>query len=108
MNYRQSSYSDSPISSDSDGKASRAECYLATQPQHDDRYNYIHYCYTKEAVRRLDELMVEEGLVDNSYQLMTRAAERLLDFINRNYPRIEHITIFCGAGNNAGDGYVLA
>ena len=52
--------------------------------------------------------MVEQGIVDNSYQLMTRAAQALLDFINRQYSDIEHMTIVCGAGNNAGDGYVLA
>lgn len=114
MNYRQSSYSRNPVSTSTlnttPGKTSRAECHLThhTHSSSNDRFNYIHYCYTKEAVRNLDYLMVQEGQVKNSYELMTRAASRLLDFINRNYPRIEHITIFCGAGNNAGDGYVLA
>jgi len=73
-----------------------------------ERDNYMHYCYSREAVRNLDYLMVEQGFVDNSYELMTRAAQALLDFIHLNYPRISHITIICGAGNNAGDGYVLA
>jgi len=109
MNYRKSSYSNSQISTGPSGNTPRSECHLAGQQYNNpDRYSYIHYCYTKEAVRNLDYLMVQEGLVENSYQLMNRAAQRLLDFINRNYPRIEHITIFCGAGNNAGDGYVLA
>lgn len=53
-------------------------------------------------------MMVEQGIVDNSYQLMIRAAQALLDFINRKYSDIDHITIVCGAGNNAGDGYTLA
>lgn len=73
-----------------------------------ERYSYVNYCYTREAVRNLDFLMVEQGIVENSYQLMTRAAQELLDFINRKYSRISHISIVCGAGNNAGDGYVLA
>ncbi len=107
MNYKQSSYSTS--SSISTDESPRAECHLHHhQQKSNDRFNYIHYCYSVESVRNLDYLMVQEGLVENSYQLMSRAADRLLDFINRNYPRIEHITIFCGSGNNAGDGYVLA
>jgi len=43
--------------------------------------------------------MVEQGFVDNSYELMKRAAQALLDFVNRKYSNIEHITIICGAGN---------
>ncbi|MCU7834766.1 MAG: NAD(P)H-hydrate dehydratase [gamma proteobacterium symbiont of Taylorina sp.] len=73
-----------------------------------ERYNYMHFCYSRETVRSLDYLMVEQGIVDNSYELMNRAAQALLDFIFLNYPGITHITIICGAGNNAGDGYVLA
>ena len=93
MNYKQSS-----------SKGIKATAYQAKP----ERYNYMHYCYSREAVRNLDYLMVEQGFVDNSYELMTRAAQALLDFIYLNYPRISHITIICGAGNNAGDGYVLA
>ncbi len=52
--------------------------------------------------------MLEQGVVENSYQLMERAGNSLLDFIRRKYTHIKHITIVCGAGNNAGDGYVLA
>lgn len=51
---------------------------------------------------------MERGIVDSSYELMTRAAQALLDFIHLNYPQAAHITILCGAGNNAGDGYVLS
>jgi hypothetical protein len=68
----------------------------------DERYQYVHYCYTSEAVRNIDYLMVEHGFVETSYKLMIRAAEALLTFINRNYATAEHITIVCGAGNNAG------
>ena len=77
-------------------------------PAKNDRYNFVHYCYTSEVVRNLDYLMVEQGIVNDSYELMNRAAQALLDFINLNYPRAAHMTILCGAGNNAGDGYVLA
>jgi NAD(P)H-hydrate epimerase len=72
------------------------------------RYDYVFLCYSGETIRKLDQLMVERGHVDNSYQLMNRAAKALLDFINRKYSDASRLTIVCGAGNNAGDGYVLA
>ncbi len=77
-------------------------------PHKTERYNFMHYCYSSETVRNLDYLMVEQGIVDTSYELMNRAAQALLDFIHLNYPQATHITIICGAGNNAGDGYLLA
>lgn len=100
MNYNQSSYKESIPAYQ---KTSDCQKQLTAE-----RYNYIHNCYSRESVRNLDYLMVEQGLVESTYQLMTRAAQALLDFINRNYSKIEHISIFCGSGNNAGDGYVLA
>ena len=100
MNYKHSSYK----------QGDKKNCHNShlESVKTDDRYGYVHYCYSSEAVRNIDYLMVEQGLVDSSYELMERAAQALLDFINRNYSKISHITIVCGAGNNAGDGYVLA
>ncbi|MCP3851571.1 MAG: NAD(P)H-hydrate dehydratase [Gammaproteobacteria bacterium] len=100
MNYKKSSYKET----------ARNTCHnsLTAKSQTDDRYRYINYCYSSEAVRKIDQLMVDKGVVDNSYQLMSRASEALLRFINLNFSKIDHITIICGAGNNAGDGYVLA
>jgi NAD(P)H-hydrate epimerase len=94
MNYKQSS---------SDTQATKTQANKRA-----DRYSYVRYCYPRETIRTLDKLMVQQGVVENSYQLMERAARALLDFINRKYSDIKHITIICGAGNNAGDGYVLA
>lgn len=99
MNYKNSSYKYP--------KNKRCHKGRLTTPV-DERYQYVHYCYTSEAVRNIDYLMVERGFVDTSYELMIRAAEALLTFINRNYATAEHISIVCGAGNNAGDGYALA
>ncbi len=102
MNYRKSSYKEQSQS----GKHCRQSPSDAQLIE--ERYQYIYYCYSSEAVRNIDYLMVEQGYVDNSYQLMNRAAQALLDFINRKFSQIEHITIVCGSGNNAGDGYALA
>ncbi|NOQ80595.1 MAG: NAD(P)H-hydrate dehydratase [Gammaproteobacteria bacterium] len=100
MNYKNSSYKKVP-----DKNCHQSVLQLN---QTDERYQYVYYCYSSEAVRNIDYLMVEQGFVDNSYELMKRAAQALLDFVNRKYSKIEHITIICGAGNNAGDGYALA
>ncbi len=86
MNYKQSSY-----------KGIVPSAY----PHKTERYNFMHYCYSSETVRNLDSLMMEQGIVDTSYELMNRAAQALLDFIHLNYPQATHITIICGAGNNA-------
>lgn len=100
MNYKQSSYK----------HLSNKNCKQSAlaNGQNDERFQYIHYCYSREAVRNLDFMMVEQEFVENSYELMNRAAQALLDFINRKYSNIKHISIVCGAGNNAGDGYALA
>jgi hydroxyethylthiazole kinase-like uncharacterized protein yjeF len=104
MNYRQSSYKNSgqvPATQ-------RCQKPSAINQPGNERYSYVFFCYSREVVRHLDQLMVEQGIVDNSYELMNRAAQALLDFINRRYSQITKIAIVCGAGNNAGDGYVLA
>lgn len=115
MNYKQSSFKslDNQATTQATNNATEGNNHLSCQKkalakQQNERFGYVNYCYSKEAVRNLDYLMVEQGMVDDSYQLMTRAAQTLLDFICRKYSRINHITIVCGAGNNAGDGYVLA
>ncbi|WP_214660499.1 hypothetical protein [sulfur-oxidizing endosymbiont of Gigantopelta aegis] len=38
-------------------------------------YDYVYYCYSSEAVKNIDFLMVDQGFVDNSYELMLRAAQ---------------------------------
>lgn len=107
MNYKQSSYN--VLDNHVIQPPNNLGCHKAAlAKQQNERFRYVHYCYSNEAVRNMDYLMVEQGMVDSSYQLMTRAAQALLDFITRRYSRINHITIVCGAGNNAGDGYVLA
>ena len=42
------------------------------------------------------------------YELMQRAGLSLFQQIQSRYPDCRSMTIFCGAGNNAGDGYVIA
>lgn len=62
--------------------------------------------YTCEQVRVLDRIAIEQHGIP-SFELMTRAAQAALDLLLRRWPA-RALTIYCGAGNNAGDGYVLA
>ncbi len=66
-----------------------------------------HTLYRAEDVRELDRLAIEEagiaGLV-----LMTRAGQALFDELRYRWPRARRILVFCGGGNNGGDGYVVA
>jgi ADP-dependent NAD(P)H-hydrate dehydratase / NAD(P)H-hydrate epimerase len=62
---------------------------------------------TAEAMRGIDRMAIDElglsGLV-----LMENAALGVVDAIGRQYPEAESAAIFCGAGNNGGDGLAVA
>ena len=62
--------------------------------------------YSAEIVAQLDKAAIESGIP--GYTLMRRAGQALFDLILQDYPDAKKILILCGAGNNAGDGYVLA
>ena len=63
--------------------------------------------YTIEQVRELDRIAIQEQGIPG-YELMQRAANALFAAIMEHYPQAHSVCIVCGAGNNAGDGYVLA
>ncbi|MFL2547418.1 MAG: NAD(P)H-hydrate dehydratase [Candidatus Rariloculaceae bacterium] len=63
--------------------------------------------YSAQQVRDLDRVAIE-GQGIPAYELMCRAGAAALACIERDWPDVEGLTILCGAGNNAGDGYVLA
>lgn len=63
--------------------------------------------YTAEQVRTLDRIAIEEmGIA--GYTLMCRAGESAVAALRRCWPAAQSIAVYCGAGNNAGDGYVVA
>ena len=57
-------------------------------------------------VRELDRLAIEtRGIA--GYTLMTRAGAAALEQLRAHWPAARVLTVVCGAGNNAGDGYVV-
>ena len=63
--------------------------------------------YTAAQTREIDRTIIEDHHINGS-ELMSRAAKAALDILMRSWPQAKHITVFCGAGNNGGDGYDLA
>jgi NAD(P)H-hydrate epimerase len=63
--------------------------------------------YSTAQVRALDAYTIET-LGIPGYTLMKRAGEAALRYLRTRFPVSHRIVIVCGAGNNGGDGYVLA
>jgi ADP-dependent NAD(P)H-hydrate dehydratase / NAD(P)H-hydrate epimerase len=63
--------------------------------------------YSAAQVRALDAWEIEKRRVPG-FTLMTRAAEGALKVLRARWPLAKRVAVVCGAGNNGGDGYVLA
>ncbi|MDH3412641.1 MAG: NAD(P)H-hydrate epimerase, partial [Gammaproteobacteria bacterium] len=63
--------------------------------------------YRAASVRELDRIAIEELKISGA-TLMARAGRAALDVLVRVWPGAKTIVVVCGAGNNAGDGYVVA
>ena len=63
--------------------------------------------YSTDSVRRIDRLAIEAAGIAG-YTLMNRAGHAALELARRSWPDAKRWQIVCGAGNNGGDGYVLA
>ena len=63
--------------------------------------------YTAVQVRELERRAVEDARIPEA-ALMQRAGETAWQQLKLQWPGAEHVLVLCGAGNNAGDGYVLA
>ncbi len=65
-----------------------------------------HQVYTAEQVRELDRRAIESGI--SGFSLMTLAGQFMFDSIRQSSPDAKSMLVFCGIGNNAGDGYIIA
>ena len=74
---------------------------------------YTSLLYTAAQVRELDRLAIA-GLPDVAESgtpgivLMKRAGKSVFDTLLECWPQPQHITVYCGTGNNGGDGYIVA
>lgn len=63
--------------------------------------------FSAAQVRELDKVAIQTYGIPG-FELMSRAGLAAFEYMLAEYPETESITVFCGAGNNAGDGYVVA
>jgi ADP-dependent NAD(P)H-hydrate dehydratase / NAD(P)H-hydrate epimerase len=63
--------------------------------------------WTAAQVRELDRRAIETHGIPGR-ELMERAGATALEALLQRWPASRAVTVVCGAGNNAGDGYVLA
>jgi NAD(P)H-hydrate epimerase len=63
--------------------------------------------YSAAQVRAMDRHAIEVCGIP-AYTLMRRAGEAAFASLRRAWPDAGRVTVLCGAGNNGGDGYVLA
>lgn len=63
--------------------------------------------YRTDQVRELDRLAIQEWGIPG-FELMSRAGYEVFQRIRHKWPDTQTLAVFCGAGNNAGDGYIVA
>ena len=63
--------------------------------------------YRAEQVRALDRAAIERMPI-SGFDLMQRAAAAAWRLARRQWPRAQSVRVYCGAGNNGGDGYLFA
>jgi NAD(P)H-hydrate epimerase len=63
--------------------------------------------YSADAVRAIDRYVIDQQGVDG-FALMQAAAASAFRRLMRTWPEPSAILVLCGAGNNGGDGYLIA
>jgi len=63
--------------------------------------------YSAGAVRELDQRVIDQQQIPG-LALMKRAGRAAYDSLRRRWPDLAALQVFCGGGNNGGDGYVIA
>ncbi len=62
--------------------------------------------YTEQSIRQIERLAVASGI--SGGMLMEQAGKAAFEFVLERLSDARSIAVFCGCGNNGGDGYVLA
>jgi len=63
--------------------------------------------YSAAQCREIDRLAMQQLQLEG-LQLMQRAADSALSMLAQYWPEAQHLSVYCGPGNNGGDGYLLA
>ena len=71
-------------------------------------HRYRHPLYLAAQVREIDRRIIDSREGGDGFALMHRAAVAAYQQLRRQWPQAKHVCVVCGAGNNAGDGYVMA
>lgn len=63
--------------------------------------------YRAAQVRELDRIAIQERGIPG-FELMSRAGYEVFQRLKQRWPNASSVAVFCGSGNNAGDGYIIA
>lgn len=63
--------------------------------------------YSTAQVREFDRIAIEDHGIPGIV-LMKRAGKACFNVLCQRWPEEKSVTVFCGAGNNAGDGFIIA
>lgn len=66
-----------------------------------------HKLYKAEQVRAMDSFAIKK-LGISGFDLMNRAGEAAFKAMRSRWPDARTVSVLCGSGNNAGDGYIFA
>ncbi|MGD9152923.1 MAG: NAD(P)H-hydrate dehydratase [Gammaproteobacteria bacterium] len=64
------------------------------------------FLYTTAQIRQLEQNAIENSITAD--MMMQKAGSAVLQTITKHWPHTSSIIVFCGSGNNGGDGYVVA
>ena len=65
------------------------------------------FLYTGTQIGRIERRAADVAGLD-SWTLMQRAGRCAFQLLQAKWPKARSLTVWCGAGNNGGDGYVVA
>ena len=65
------------------------------------------FFYTSEQIRQAEQAWAKDNQT-TTWPLMEKAGSAAWQWLKKQWPEPAHITVFCGSGNNGGDGYYVA
>lgn len=79
----------------------------STKRHHNAMQNLPIKLYRAAQVRELDRIAIQERGIPG-FELISRAGHEAFQCIKKQWPDAQSLAVFCGSGNNAGDGYIIA